>query len=49
MVNVPNGESWVGLLMVNWYADDAEASSFRRAKKLAAKGLFSGFLTFESR
>jgi hypothetical protein len=43
------GRAWVGLLMVNWYADEAEVSSFRRAKKLAAKGLFSGFSTFESR
>jgi len=43
------GRAWAGLLMVNWYADEAQASSFRRAKKLAANGLFGGFSMFESR
>jgi hypothetical protein len=49
MVNLPNGESLGGAFDGQWYADEAEVSSFRRAKKLAAKGLFSGFSTFEPR
>ena len=36
-------EIWrVAVLMVNRYADEAEANSFTRAKKLAAEGDYAG-------